>query len=422
MFSSLAFSLEDKTTFTQEEIKEFKLNLDKNLKDIDELSKKGNRIKEELLEKAPLHAELKQIIGDQYSHLDYLKSKDKQIKKKEDTIEEALIECMLATLKGQEIKVIPRSNLNETAKSPKECYDKNKEAQKTFEKEFIRNDLEEDKRWGIYKLKRLTEISLSAEEKDQLKKGEELSLEISSIENEKKELESLRSKMYNVLPKIMRFETKIKAATACVGENRIENNRFIEIQSKSDQELSSMEDLLYSNSKCRKAKIDKPLEGNTFCERFNFFIKNMTCVKDYSDIIEAENSCSENDEPLIGKELKNIKCILDKTCTNGGLEDKWEKEYTCTTHLHGLEKPLAFQKEAIRKVRAFLGEKIARGVPSIATMGRKTIAVIGIKKEALECKYLIRDFSNQTEKWVDEEEVLNGVFEFHYLNRTKINP
>ena len=70
-------------------------------------------------------------------------------------------------------------------------------------------------------------------------------------------------------------------------------------------------------------------------------------------------------------------------------------------------------------MRTFLGDKIARGLPSVATMGKKTIAVIGIKKEAFECKYLVRDFSDQTEKWLPEEEVLNGVFEFHYLNLNK---
>jgi hypothetical protein len=422
IFSSSALSQVNKFTMTQEEINEFKLKMDNDRKDINALSKKESDLKQEIIDKYPLHEELSHIRRNKGVHLDLLMTKDKKIKKKEDTIEEGLLECMLATLKGQEIKVIPRSKSNETAKSPKECYDKNKDAQKVFQKEFIRNDLKEEKDFGISQLKRLTEISLSPEEKDQLQKGEELSLQISAITNEIKEISENYSKMLNVLPHIMRFETKVKVATRCLGENRIENNRFIEIQSKSDHELSSMEDLLYSNSKCRKAKIDKPLEGNTYCERFNFFINNMTCVKDFSDIIEAENSCREDDESFLENQFKNIKCFLDRSCSKSDLEENWIKENLCITHAHKLEKPLAYQKEAISKVRTFLGDKIARGLPSVATMGRKTIAVIGIKKEAFECKYLVRDFSDQTEKWLPEEEVLNGVFEFHYLNRTKINP
>jgi hypothetical protein len=65
--------------------------------------------------------------------------------------------------------------------------------------------------------------------------------------------------------------------------------------------------------------------------------------------------------------------------------------------------------------RELIGENIARGIPTIINKDNLHSAIIGVKSEGSVCKYLIRNYKDQSEKWVDEDNILNFLNEFHFL-------
>jgi hypothetical protein len=353
--------------------------------------------------------------------LEFSLKKDFKVKGKTERIEDDFFECILNTFEGKSYKVMPHSKSEETASSPKECYQKNKKAKELFEKEFKKITSPTDSQEHFSNLKKLSELSLNAEEKNLIQKGKDFDDQISNLDNEVKRLDKKMSEMWDKNSRIVKLQTRVNFSGRCAGNISINNNRLLEIQEKSNSEISSMEDLLYSSTKCLKAKIDKKLIGNSYCERYKFFMENKICTDEYYESNIEDNFCDTN-QNKIPKEFLNIQCFLNSTsnakeCLSIDLNEKPKETLKCSTHDLKLETPLALNKEGVSKARRFIGDKIARGMPVIGSIKDKHIGILGIKNDQGQCKYLVRDFTGLSERWVDEEDILNNYYEFHYLEK-----
>jgi|GEM_PF-3045223 hypothetical protein len=419
--SPTSYSRDEIFTMTQAEIEAFKIELERTRDERLAKAKDLNQLKSETLEKHKYYSEIKFARNEIKRELDSSLKKDLKTKGKKEKIKDDLYECMLNTFEGKKSKVIPSSKSDETASSPKECYQKNKSAKELFEKEFQKISSPTDSQGHFSNLKKLSELSLNADETNLIQRGRDHDDQISKLDNEVKQIELKMSEMWDMNSRILKLQIRVNFSERCAANISINNNRLLEIQEKSNSEISSMEDLLYSSTKCLKAKIDKKLVGNSYCERYKFFIENKICTDEYYESNIEENFCNTNPNK-IPKEFLNIQCFLNSTsnakeCLSIDLNEKPKETLKCSTHDLKLEKPLAFNKEGVSKARRFIGDKIARGIPVIGSIKDKHIGILGIKNDQGQCKYLVRDFTGLSERWVDEDDILNNYNEFHFLEK-----
>ncbi len=419
--STTSFSHEDIFTLTPDEIETFKIEL---VKKREERSKKESELKQlksDLLEKHKYYSEIKFARDQLRWMLEFSLKKDFKAKGNREKTEDDLYECILNTLEGKNCKVMPRLTFKETASSPKECYQKNKSARELFEKEFQRSALPTQSSDHISILKKLSELSLNAVETNLIGKGKDFDDQITKLDDEVKLQIKKMDEMWKKNSIILKFQAKVNSSERCMGEISIKNNRLSEIREKSNSEISSMEDMLYSSTKCLKAKIDKRLSGFSYCERYQYFMENKICTDQYYES-EIEDAFCETNQNKTAKEILNLQCFLNgtsaaKECLKFDPNENPKENLKCKTHDLKLEKPLAFNKEGVSKARRFIGDKIARGIPVIGNIKDNYIGIIGIKNDQGMCKYLIRDFSQHSEKWVNEDEILNNYFKFNYLEK-----
>lgn len=370
--------------------------------------------------KYPLYTSLRDVRQELELELEKIKKMHWKKKGEAEAAFEYLAECMLETLKGEKVR-LERFRIQVVyATSPYECYRLNTNSQNYFEYEF--NESRKGKKVNplTVLVGELSKISFNSEEQSILKKAVQdyktIKLEEKSLNRDRDEFKQIELK-YNL---IAEFETHIENTTKCKGEHILQEKRLYEIQSTNDSEISSMEDLLYSTSKCRNAKIEKELVGNNFCDRFNFFIDNMKCINEYPDFAEASFACNSRLEILEKTNLKNILCGIGtketpSICNDNGLDPYWKYRYICAKGSPHIDIKVTSFDQGRMGARELIGENIARGIPTVINMNNAHSSIIGVKSEGPECRYLIRNYKDQTEKWVDEDHILSYSNEFLYL-------
>jgi hypothetical protein len=382
--------------------------------------KKKEDLNNNFNKKYPLYSSLKDVRARLELAIDQVKNMNWKKRGEIETAFEPLAECMLETLKGEKVQLERFRIQNIYALSPYDCYRTMTKSQGYFDYELthIKNDKKINPLTEL--VSELSGISFNSEGFLELKKAEQdyksIKLEEKSILLDRNKFKILEQKYSS----IAEFETHVENTSKCQGEHVLQEQRLNEIQTKSNSEISAMEDLLYSTSKCRNAKIEKELIGNNFCERFNFFIENMRCISEYPDFAETPLSCSTGQDIVDETSFKKVLCSLESkenpnNCNDNGLDPYWKYRYICSNKAPHVDSKVTSLEQGRMGARELIGENIARGIPTIINKDNLHSAIIGVKSEGSVCKYLIRNYKDQSEKWVDEDNILNFLNEFHFL-------
>lgn len=415
------FSQEGQFNLSNDEISKLKESYNDSKKDI--------QYRENLIETKERELNEKyQSFLETFKKRDRLESALEEVKKlplkKKGDVEKAfenLASCMIETLKGSKVRYEPNYRQVLVAMSPWECYRYDESSRNFFEYEIK----ESAKRKKVHPLTTLilenSETFFGPDKLNQIsgadKAYQKLKRERVLLYDEKNKFQKLEIK-YN---SVIKFEKNIEELKKCQSESSIVNNRFTEIQSKKDSEIASMEDLLYSNSKCRKSLVKKDITGQSFCERFNFYITSMDCISESSEFADLNLVCPEENNLFNNFNLKKAVCHKMTTdtpfCSDNNFSSQFKNRFECKSSAPHLAKELTSLEEARIKAREVIGENILRGQPTITTNENNYLAIIGIKPNGKDCNYLIRDYTTQTEKWLDENDVLTFSKEFNFLRR-----
>jgi hypothetical protein len=222
-------------------------------------------------------------------------------------------------------------------------------------------------------------------------------------------------------------ETKREQAVNCASEVTIKNQRLKELVTQVNDEISYIEDIVYTFNHCRDLELtskEKLIQDKDFCYRFEKILKGSLCHSHFRPIKGDNCDTPENSTDSI----KVLSCEL--SLANKSNMNNCQEDYVSKLMLFSIQpfcqeiqtKQISMNSEEFKTLRKILSQNLTSGVPVGFESQNKTFSIIGIKPEGDNCSYLIRNYEKKVEEWVSEKDILPKIEKLKFISRESFVP